>query len=118
MPAQKPEDLSPLFQSAIRSGDVEAALALYESDAVFPNAGGELRAGLEEIRQELAPLAAAKPDLSHQVKRVMKSGDLALMYSDWKMTSPFEASGQATEVARRQPDGSWRYVIDDSFTAR
>ena len=118
MPAQNPEDLSPLFQNAIRSGDVDGALALYEPDAVFPNAQGVLREGLNAIRQELIPLASAKPDLSHQVKKVMQSGDLALMYSEWKVTSPFEMSGHVTEVVRRQSDGTWRFIIDDSFTAR
>ena len=49
----------------------------------------------------------------------MVVGDIALMSGDWQMRlgaeegtgTSFESS--STEVARRQPDGSWLYVIDD-----
>ena len=49
--------------------------------------------------------------------------DLALVYNDWTLSAtgadgnPIERSGKAIEVVRRQPDGSWRFAIDDP-TAR
>lgn len=47
------------------------------------------------------------------------AGDVALLSNRWHMTlGPSDGEragleGTSTEVARRQPDGSWRYVIDD-----
>jgi ketosteroid isomerase-like protein len=46
------------------------------------------------------------------------AGDIALMSNRWRMTlraaegEVAEVDGQSTEVARRQPDDGWLYVID------
>ena len=42
--------------------------------------------------------------------------DLAVLYNDWTITaSGLSLSGKAIEVVRRQPDGTWKFVIDDPF---
>ncbi len=59
------------------------------------------------------------PRISSTRSRAMVVGDIALMSGDWQMRlgadegagTSFESS--STEVARRQHDGSWLYVIDD-----
>ena len=65
--------------------------------------------------QEIAPIAAIKPTLQMEPKKILISGDIAVIYNSWKMTAPSEASAVAVEVARRQDDGTWRFVIDDSL---
>ena len=115
MPARSPEQIGELFQQAIRQGDLDAAMALYEPGAVFPNQSGELRTGADAIRQEMTPFADMKPDLKGQVTKVVTAGDIALVYHDWSMTNPAQMSGHGVEVARRQSDGTWLYVIDDPF---
>jgi ketosteroid isomerase-like protein len=50
------------------------------------------------------------------IKRVIQSGDIALMHTEWKVSSPQPMSVYAIEVARRQPDGTWRWLIGDPFT--
>jgi ketosteroid isomerase-like protein len=55
------------------------------------------------------------------LKVVRVGDDLAVLYNDWTMAAkapdgnPFEMTGKAVEVVRRQPDGSWRFVLDDPF---
>lgn len=116
MPAQKPEDLHPLFEQAIRAGDLDTLMSLYESGASMPNQTGEVRTGAELIRQDLEPFAAMKPDMKLKLNKLIQAGDIALMHSEWAATSPAAMSGRSIEVARRQADGTWRYVIDDPFT--
>ncbi|MYV60205.1 DUF4440 domain-containing protein, partial [Streptomyces sp. SID4931] len=49
------------------------------------------------------------------------SGDLALLIVDWVVEGRAAHGGQvritgtATDVARRGPDGFWRYVVDNPF---
>ena len=50
------------------------------------------------------------------IKQVIQSGDIALMHTEWKVSSPQQMSVYAIEVARRQPDGTWRWLIGDPFT--
>ena len=116
MPAQNPEDLSRLFVEAMRAGDLDAVIALYESGAVMPDQQGDIRTGADAIRQEMAPFAAMKPDMTIETEKVIVAGDIALSHSRWSMTKPTPMSGRAVEIARRQSDGSWLYLIDDPFT--
>jgi ketosteroid isomerase-like protein len=52
------------------------------------------------------------------VRRVMRSGDVALLLVDWVIPA-VGFSGTATDVAQLQPDGAWRCVIDNPHgTAR
>lgn len=115
MPATSPEQLSQLFSQAIGRGDLEAVMALYEPGAVFLTQSGDLRSGTDAIRQEMAPLADMKPEFKINVDKVVSSGDITLMYSTWSVSNP-QSSGRAIEVARRQPDGTWLYVVDDPNT--
>jgi uncharacterized protein (TIGR02246 family) len=116
MAAQKPEDLGRLFVEAMRAGDLDAVLALYEPTAAMPNQQGEVRSGADAIRQDMAPFAALKPDMTGETDKVIIAGDIALSHSRWSIAGPAPMSGRAVEVARRQPDGTWLYVIDDPFT--
>ena len=49
---------------------------------------------------------------THKVRHVLESGDTALLVVDWEIPQA-GMSGTATDVARRQPDGTWRCVIDN-----
>jgi ketosteroid isomerase-like protein len=64
----------------------------------------------------LAPFAAAKAIFAFDIKQIVQSGDIALMHTKWKISSPQEMSVYAIEVARRQPDGTWVWLIGDPFT--
>jgi ketosteroid isomerase-like protein len=106
-PAAQPEDLGRYFLERANAGDVEGLVALYEPGAVLAFAPGKLAIGHEEIRKAYADLLADRPSFSSAGQQpVIRNGDLAL-------TSTLLPGGGATvEVARRQPDGSWRWAID------
>ena len=63
---------------------------------------------------------AANQDMS-RIRLVEAGEDLALLYNDWSMSArgrdgnPIETAGKAIEVVRRQPDGTWRFAIDDPY---
>ncbi|UQU66535.1 nuclear transport factor 2 family protein [Couchioplanes caeruleus] len=85
-------------------------MALFEPDAVVAGPGGDgVVAGHEAIRAEYAAVLARRPHFSVGNRQpAMISGDLALT-STW---FDDEDGGAAAEVARRQPDGTWLWVID------
>ena len=68
---------------------------------------GETAVGLDQIRDFFVNFIANRPQLDRSNQApAMRSGDLAL-------TSSQLSSGDITaEVARRQPDGSWLWVVD------
>jgi ketosteroid isomerase-like protein len=115
MPAKTPEEICSLFQQYMAEGDIESLLDIYDPEAVFLNQSGEVKGGRQEIRQELAPLAAAKAIFDFKIRQVIRSREIALMHTEWKVSSPQPMSVYAIEVARRQPDGTWRWLIGDPF---
>jgi uncharacterized protein (TIGR02246 family) len=116
MPATNPEEICRLFQQYMAEGDLESALSVYDPDAVFLNQSRDISKGREGLRQELAPLAAMKVRFDFKVKQVIETGDIALMHTEWTVSGPEPMKVYAIEVARRQQDGSWRWLIGDPFT--
>jgi len=106
-PAHDPQDLERLLVSRERAGDVDGMVALYEPGAALDCGEGRLTLGREAIRAFYARLVATgrKFDFGEQRPAIL-SGDLAL-------TSTRTPDGGVTaEVARRQGDGTWLWVID------
>jgi SnoaL-like protein len=99
----------------MREGDLDLVGSLYDPEAVFLNQAGEARSG-EALREELAPVVAAKTLFTYNIKQVIRSADIALMHTHWKVSAPQEMFVYAIEVARRQPDSTWRRLIGDPFT--
>jgi len=124
MPAKTPEDTHRLFAEAFNAGDVEALAALYEPTAVLCKSNGEALAGVPLIRQAYQAFLGARPKIRLETRYAIPMGDLALLRSDWEITG-VDSAGRplapsrhsSTEVVRRQPDGTWLYVIDHPFGA-
>ncbi len=102
MSAKSPEEICRLFQHYMAEGDIDSVLSVYDPEAVFLNQSGEVKKGEAGLRQELAPFAARKAVFNFDIKQVIQSGDIALMHTEWKVSSPQQMSVYAIEVARRQ----------------
>ena len=116
MPADTPEDICRLFQHYMAEGDIDAVLSLYDPEAVFLNRAREATKDRRGLRQELAPLVALKPRFDFTIKQVIQTGDIALMHTEWKVSGPQQMAVYAIEVARRQPDAKWCWLIGDPYT--
>ena len=123
MPANRPEQCDILIAQAISSGDIEAAIALYEPGATFVSEPGQTASGTGPIREVLSGFLGMKPTLNIEVVLVVESGDTALLNSKWTLSgtgpdgSAVNMDGQGIEVVRRQADGNWLFVIDNPWGA-
>jgi ketosteroid isomerase-like protein len=106
-PARDPQDLERFLVARQNAGDVEGMLALFEPDAVVDTGDGRVTRETEAIRKLYVELVASGRKFAMGEQRpALISGDLA-------MTSTRSRDGSVTsEVARRQPDGTWLWVID------
>jgi len=106
-PAYDPQDLERLLVSRENAGDVDGMAALYEPDAVLDAGGGQIKHGLEATRKFFGELVAAGQKFQMGEQRP------ALICGDLALTSTRLPDGTITaEVARRQSDGTWLWVID------
>lgn len=106
-PARDPQDLERFLVARQQAGDIEGMVALFDRDAVIHAYDGRVVRGHDEMRAYYRELAAAGRVI------VMGEQQPALVNDDLALTSTRSRNGSVTaEVARRQPDGTWLWVID------
>jgi uncharacterized protein (TIGR02246 family) len=122
MPAYNPAQIHDLFRHAFNLGDVEALIALYEPNAVLVVDGKEV-IGRESIRKAFESFLARRGRMTLETRAVVESpAGLAVLHGGWViepptgMQSEIGTRGLSTEVVRRQPDGTWLFVIDNPYT--
>jgi uncharacterized protein (TIGR02246 family) len=116
MPAFTPREVHSLFERAFNTGDVEAILALYEPGAVFV-VGGKPVTGHDRIRAAFRVSLSSGARMKLHTQAVIESSEgLAVLHGAWSLGPPSETQGLSTEVVRRQPDGTWMFVIDNPNT--
>jgi uncharacterized protein (TIGR02246 family) len=116
MPAFTPQEIHVLFERAFNAGDIEAMLALYEPSAVLVAGGNPVR-GHDAIRAALNMFVSNGARMKLETRTVIESSEgLAVLHGAWSIGPPSATQGMSTEVVRRQPDGSWMFVIDNPST--
>ena len=97
-------------------------MAIYEPEAVFVAEPGQAVKGPDSIREVINGFLSMNGTLEHKGQTVFATGDIALIHGEWVLSHPDENGKtvdmpmRTSEVARRQPDGTWRYIIDNPFT--
>jgi ketosteroid isomerase-like protein len=117
-----PEEVLNSIVEGINAGDLDSLMKLYEPLAGFASQPGELAKSPDGIRESLRGFIDMNGKLDLKVMRVLKASDLALVTSEWSFsgTGPngkrVDITGKkSADVLRQQPDGSWRFVIDNPW---
>lgn len=123
MKVYKPEDMNAAFAEAFNSGDIENLMTLYEPGAVLVPRPGLVVEGTEAIRAALQELLALKGDMRSDNQYALVHGDIALLRAKVHLVGTgsdggrLEINNHTTEVVRRQPDGTWLYILDHPYGA-
>jgi ketosteroid isomerase-like protein len=122
MPATEPDQIPRLFEQAFNAADLDGLLALYEPDATLVPQPDVVVEGIDGIRDSLRWLLDRKGRMTIDSKLVLRVGDLAYLSNRWSLSggtmpdgTPADLGATTAEVARRQPDGTWLYVIDNAW---
>ena len=116
-----PEQVLASIVDGINTGNLDAVMSLYEPEAAFAAEPGTLAHGVPGIRSSLAAFIAMRGTLDLAVSRVLEAGDLALVVGVWSFAGtgpdgePVTLTARNADVLRRQPDGAWRFVIDNPW---
>ena len=105
----------------INTGNLDSLMMLYETDACFASQPGQLAKSPETIRQSLRSFIDMNGKLDLKVKRVLRASDLALVTTEWSFSGTgsngkrVDITAKSADVLRQQPDGTWRFVIDNPW---
>ncbi|MFI2431535.1 YybH family protein [Streptomyces sp. NPDC018693] len=117
-PPTEPADLPGVFEKAFNSGELDAVDALFAPGAVFVAAPGRVVVD-DQRRAANAEFLALGVPIALTLRHTYVHDDVALLIGDYVISgtgpdgAPVHMEGSATDVARRGPDGRWRYVIDN-----
>jgi uncharacterized protein (TIGR02246 family) len=121
MAATTPEQIHRVFEDRFNAGDLDGLMELYEPDAALIAQPGSVAHGNEQARAALQGFLALKGHIRLDTKLVVTVGDLAYLATTWSLSgtgpdgTPVTLGATTAEVARRQADGTWRYVIDNAW---
>ena len=112
-------ELHTTWAARFNTQDLDGMIALAEAGSVFVPQPGVVVEG-EAVRAAEQQFLSLGLPITLKVRRVIVSGDIALLISDWSLKgkaadgSDIDLSGTTADVARRGSDG-WKYVIDNPF---
>jgi ketosteroid isomerase-like protein len=112
-------ELHTTWAARFNAKDLEGMVALAEPASVFVPQPGVVVEG-EGVRAAEQQFLSLGLPITLKVRRVIVSGDIALLISDWSLKgkatdgSDVDLSGTTADVARRGAD-RWKYVIDNPF---
>ncbi len=102
-----PDRLGVRFGECVAAGDLDGIVQLYAADAVVSLRDGREAAGHQRIREAFAAALAAGCDLA------LEPAGPAMVTGTIACTTSRGADGRlCTQVARQEPDGTWRWVRD------
>ena len=116
-----PEEVLNSVTEGINARDLDSLMTLYEPLACFASQPGQLAKSPDGIRESLRGFIDMNGKLDLKVKRVLKASDLALVTSEWSFSGTgsdgkhVDITSKSADVLRQQPDGTWRFVIDNPW---
>ena len=116
-----PEEVLNSVTEGINSGDLDSLMTLYEPLACFASQPGQLAKSPDGIRDSLRSFIDMNGKLDLKVKRVLRASDLALVTTEWSFSGTgsdgkqVDMTAKSADVLRQQPDGTWRFVIDNPW---
>lgn len=109
--------IHPAVESGVNNHDLDGLMALYAEDANMIRVDGSIAAGLSAIREEWSAILAMNGRITLSSRYAIAVGDLAVLSNRWTFAVDGEQMSSVTaEVARRQRDGGWLYVVDHPYS--
>lgn len=109
--ATRPADVPAVFAARFNSGDLTSVAEVYETCAVMGDEHGAAATGEGLLSVLRGHMAIGEP-IAVTPRKVFETDGIALLIVDWVIG---DVRGTATDVARRGPDGHWRYLVDNPF---
>ena len=115
-----PQKMLKSLVEKLNNGDIDGALAHYESTAALVEESGKVIYGTQAIRNFFSYFVSRQAQLTLLTTETIVTDDIGCNYARWKITGiqlngeSFSNEGTAIDIIRRQPNGEWKIAIDNA----
>jgi uncharacterized protein (TIGR02246 family) len=121
MKNESPLDVVEKLDAAFNRRDLDAVLSFYEDEATMVVEPGKIISGKSALKRVFEKIFSFNGVAKQQKMQVIEAHDIALFISRWTLSNQTtdenieDQEFYATCVFRKNSDGKWRLVIDNSF---
>ena len=112
-----PNEIHRLFMIRLLKDDLKGALDLYHPEALFvPGPGKEAVSGREAIAEQLRSFMQIAPRMKLVDRSVYQASDTCFVAMRWRLEGGDpDRIHTAMDVIKRNPEGSWQFLLDNPF---
>jgi len=118
-----PNGFDEYFMDCIGRGDMEAALACFDPEALYVEKSGNALSGREAIKKAISTLVNMKAKMEvYEHNNLPVTKDLMYRMDKWTVKGtgpngkPMEMKGASVHLLRRNAEGYWMWLVDSPFT--
>jgi uncharacterized protein (TIGR02246 family) len=116
---KRAEDAHRALEEAYNTGDLAAVLNMYDVNGIIVAEPGNPVSGKEKFESAVKAILSIKGKMAIKTVYCLQAADVAVGRSEWSIKDGHEVkvSAKGVEVMKRQPDGTWKVLIDHAFGA-
>src|SRR5687767_10867997 len=116
---KRAQDAHKTLAAAFNTGDVKTVLSMYDFNGIIVPEPGKPVSGKNKFEEAIKAILSVKGTMEINTVYCLETGDLAVGRSEWNIKDGNEVkiSAKGIEVMKRQPDGTWKIIIDHAFGA-
>ncbi len=113
------QDAHQSLASAYNTGDLNTVLNMYDISGIIVAEPDNPVSGKEKFEAAVKAILAIKGKMEIKTVYCLEAGDVAVGRSEWNITegSVTKVAARGIELLKRQPDGTWKVLIDHAFGA-
>lgn len=119
MKAHKAEEVHAALAAAFNTGDVNTVLSMYDVSGIIVPEPHKPVSGEVQFKEAITGILSLMGKMTIKTVYCLQTGDIAVGRSEWNIVNDGETtiSARGIEVMKRQPDGTWKVLIDHAFGA-
>ena len=113
------QDVHKALAAAFNTGDLNTVMSIYDGNGVIVAEPEKPVGGKEKFEAAVKAIMGIKGTMEIKTVYCLEAGDVAVGRSEWSIKdgSEVKVAAKGIELLKRQPDGTWRVLIDHAFGA-
>ena len=113
------KDVHKSLAAAFNTGDLNTVMSIYDGSGIIVPEPNKPVSGKEKFEAAVQGILSIKGKMEIKTVYCLEMGDVAVGRSEWSITdgNEIKVAAKGIEVLKRQPDGTWKVLIDHAFGA-